>query len=77
MLSLFFIVVVVFMLVMLWVRSNGFVFLLGWVVGLVFVGVVVLFVVSGVDVFLDGEFVMWVLWLKIVFGVLLGFVGVK
>lgn len=71
------IVAVVLMLVTPRGKSNGLAFLLGWLVGLVIVGAVVLSVASGIDASDDGEPATWVSVLKLVLGLAALLLGVK
>lgn len=58
-------------------RVNGPAFLVGWALGLAFVGTVVLLVSSGADASEGGAPATWVNWLKIVLGIGLAGVAVK
>jgi threonine/homoserine/homoserine lactone efflux protein len=71
------IVAVVLMLVTERARVNGPAFVLGWLIGLVIVGVIVLSVSSGADASDEGEPATWVSLLKIVLGLLLLLVAAK
>lgn len=65
------IVAVVLMLVTPRGRTNGVVFLLGWLVGIGLVGTIALLVADGIDATEGGEPATWVSWLELVLGVLL------
>lgn len=58
-------------------RSNSLAFLAGWILGLAFVGTVVLLISSGADASESGAPADWVNWLKIVLGILLLAVAVR
>ena len=71
------IVAVVLMLATPRGRTNGPAFLLGWLVGLVVVGTVVLLVASGASASDGGAPASWVGWLKLVLGVAALLLGVR
>ena len=71
------IVAVVLMLVTPRGKANGLAFLLGWLVGLVIVGAIVLSVASGIDASDDGAPATWVSVLKLVLGLGVLLLGVK
>jgi threonine/homoserine/homoserine lactone efflux protein len=58
-------------------RANGPAFLLGWIVGLVLVGTIVLLAASGANASEDGEPATWVGVLKLVLGLLLLLVALR
>jgi hypothetical protein len=65
------IVAVVLMLVTARARTNGPVFLAGWVVGVAGVQTILLLIASGADVSEHGQPADWVDWLKLALGLLL------
>lgn len=71
------IIAVVLMLTTPRARSNGPVFLLGWLAGLLVVGTIVLLVSGGVGAGEEGQPATWVSVLKIVLGVLLLLVALR
>jgi threonine/homoserine/homoserine lactone efflux protein len=71
------IVAVVLMLGTPRARSNGPAFLLGWILGLVVVGVIVLVVAGGAGASENDEPATWVDWVKIALGVLLLLVALR
>ena len=58
-------------------RSNAPAFILGWLIGLILVGTIVLLVASGANASESGEPATWVGVLKLVLGTLLLLVGLK
>jgi threonine/homoserine/homoserine lactone efflux protein len=58
-------------------RSNAPAFILGWLIGLILVGTIVLLVASGANASESGEPATWVGVLKLVLGALLLLVGLK
>lgn len=59
-------------------RANGLSFLVGWVGGLLTVGIIIFALSGGADATSDdGSTADWVGWLKVVLGLLLGFLAVK
>jgi threonine/homoserine/homoserine lactone efflux protein len=58
-------------------RANGPAFVLGWVIGLAFVGTIVLLAASGADASESGEPATWVGILELVLGCLLALLAVK
>lgn len=71
------IVAVVLMLVTRRGRVNGLAFLVGWLLGLIVVGAIVLSVASGADASDDGAPATWVSVLKLVLGLLALALGAK
>ncbi|MGH8774695.1 MAG: GAP family protein [Jiangellaceae bacterium] len=71
------IVAVVLMLGTPRARSNGPAFLLGWLLGILAVGTVVLLVSGGADASDDGDLAAWVSWLEVVLGLGLLLVAVR
>jgi hypothetical protein len=71
------IIAVILMLVTPRARSNGPAFIVGWLVGLVVVGTVVLLIAGPTDASEDGEPATWVAVLELVLGLLLVLVALK
>jgi hypothetical protein len=71
------IVAMVLMLITPRARSNGLMFVLGWMIGIAAAGAILLAVASPSDASEQGEPAEWVTWLKLVLGVLLVLVAVR
>src|SRR5438046_7726730 len=71
------IVAIVLMLVTERARLNGPAFVLGWLLGLVVVGAIVLSVSSGADASDEGEPATWVSGMKLLLGLLLLLVAAR
>lgn len=71
------IVAVVLMLTTARAKTNGPMFLLGWLVGIAAAGAIALAIIGPSGTNLEGATADWVGWLKVILGVLLGLVAVK
>src|SRR5262245_54022658 len=71
------IVAMVLMLITPQARSNGFVFLLGWIGGIYAAGVIVSVVLGAIGPGNTGEPATWTWWLKLVLGILLVLLAIK
>jgi MFS family permease len=71
------IVAMVLMLITPKAKSNGFVFLLGWIVGVAVAGTVCLLVIGPSSTDDEGVAADWTFWLKIVLGALLVLLAIK
>src|SRR5262249_9496221 len=71
------IIAMVLMLITPRARVNGFMFLLGWIVGVAVTGTIVLAIAGPSDPKDQGAPADWVNWLKLILGVLLVLVAVR
>jgi threonine/homoserine/homoserine lactone efflux protein len=71
------IVAVVLMLVSARGRANGPAFILGWIVGIIGAGAILLLIAGGADAHEDGQPADWVGWLKLVLGLALLLLATK
>src|SRR5262245_5046818 len=65
------IIAMILMLITPRARANGFVFVLGWLLGVIVAGAICLALASPTDAGDGGEPANWVSWLKLALGVLL------
>ena len=71
------IVAMVLMLITPRARSNGFTFLVGWLVGVALAGAIMLAILGPTSTSDDGDPATWTFWLKLVLGVGLLLLGVR
>jgi threonine/homoserine/homoserine lactone efflux protein len=71
------VVAIVLMLVTPQARSNGIAFVLGWILGIGFVGVILLLLAATAEVGEQGEPAAWIDWLKLLLGLLLLVVAIR